>query len=373
MRIGIFSLIGWDFLQQRPHRFAQGLAALGHEVYYVEPAPTSRRWPVTASLHWIRSGRSRQIAPGLLRFPGLVIAPRRDQAAFLYFNRFLEPWMTLHVRRLQLDFAIVSAVEYAPVVFTLGLPFAYDHLDDTQFMEHVLTDLFVEQMEALKSRSEFNIYIQQVAAERDPKGVFVPNGADPDEFFPIEAPKLFDAVVLSNIAKWFDMDSILDSTKNILLIGPMDIDRGDNRERFVAAKRANLAWIPQVEKQIANVWLSRAKVGLVPFKRDHPVVGYAMPIKILEYFLAGLPVVTYRNEGISHMYGDMVTYYARDGSDPPLDEAIELAQQKKRDYRRFALDFNWEGIVDQLEHHIRRCVDPPNPRRTNRGSATDSR
>ena len=300
-----------------------------------------------------------------------MIAPRRDQAAFLHLNRLFEPWMIYRLRRLRLDFAIVSAVEYAPVLFRLGVPFAYDHLDDTQFMEHVLTERFVEQMEALKKRSRFNIYIQEVTAERDPKGVFVPNGADPNEFFPIEAPKCFDAVVLSNIAKWFDMDSILDSTKNILLIGPMDIDGGNNQERLVAAKRANLVWIPQVEKQIANVWLSRAKVGLVPFKRDHPVVGYAMPIKILEYFLAGLPVVTYRNEGISHMYGDMVTYYARDGSDPPLDEAIEAAQQKKLDYRRFALDFTWEEIVGQLEHHIGRALDRRKTKRTSRRSTAD--
>jgi glycosyltransferase involved in cell wall biosynthesis len=358
VRIGIISLIDWDFLEQRPQKFAHELAARGHSVYYVEPTPFSHWSPFFTLFHWFQSARTRSVAPGIFAFPGLMIAPRRDQASFLSLNRYFVPWMIRRLRTLRLDFIIVLAVEYAPVLIKLGVPFAYDHVDDTQFMEHVLTEEFVERMEALKARSEFNIYIHELEAARDPKGVFVCNGADPSQFFPIEAPKAFDAISLSNIAKWFDMDSVLESRKKILLVGPMDIGGGNNRERFFAASRPNLIWIPEVDKQVANMWFARAKVGLVLRKPEDPVSQYAMPIKILEYFLAGLPVVTYRNEGITRMYGDMVTYYARDGSDIPLDEAIEVAQTKQRDYRRFALDFNWTDIAGRLERRIWQVVDP---------------
>jgi hypothetical protein len=83
-----------------------------------------------------------------------------------------------------------------------------------------------------------------------------------------------------------------------------------------------------------------------------------MPIKILEYFLAGLPVVTYRNEGIERMYGDMVTYYATDGSDLTLDDAIEAAKGKTdRDYRAFAARYEWSDIVALLEKRIQDAVE----------------
>lgn len=372
MRIGIISLIDWGFLEQRPHKFAYELAARDHTVYYIEPTLVNG-WSLPITLvRWVQSASTRPVAPRIFAFPGLLIAPRRDQASYLHSNRYFAPWMAYRLRRLRLDFIIALAVEYAPVLTKLGVPFAYDHLDDTQFMEHILTDQFVQHMETLRAHSQFNIYIHDAEAARDPKGVFVPNGADPLQFFPVESPKLFDAVVLSNIAKWFDLDSVLESTKSILMIGPMDIDGGNNRERFFAANRPNLTWIPKVDKQVANMWLARGRVGLVPRKQDDPVSQYAMPIKILEYFLAGLPVVTYRNEGITRMYGDMVTYYARDGSDPPLDEAIEAAQQKKLDYRRFALDFTWEEIVGQLEHHIGRALDRRKTKRTSRRSTADT-
>ena len=93
----------------------------------------------------------------------------------------------------------------------------------------------------------------------------------------------------------------------------------------------------------------------MPFDHRHPVLRYAMPIKILEYFLAELPVVTYRNAGITEQYGDLVTYYAGDGSEPlDLDAAIEVAKTKRgaHDYRAFAGRYQWRDLVGELERHI---------------------
>lgn len=355
MRIGIISLIHWEFIHQRPQKFAEELAALGHTVFYIEPSDLTRNR--ATMVRWVmqRVPHFRQVAPRIYALRPVIVPPFRQFALYQKYNRYLVPFVVAQLRRLKLDFLVILAPEYAPVARALGIPYAWDHVDDTQFMEHVDTDLFVAQMEELRAGSAFNIYIQAAEAKRDPKGVYIANGVDSDQFFKLEAPKLFDAVVLSNIAKWFDMDSVLASERHILLIGPMDVDMGDNRARFLAAKRPNLLWIPQVDKEVANLWLSRAEVGLVPFKHQHPVVRYAMPIKILEYFLAGLPVVTYRNPGIEHQYGDMVTFYAGDGSEPlDLDAAIDVARLKRDayDYRAFAERFQWRDLVAELERHI---------------------
>lgn len=357
-KIGIISLIAWNFIHQRPHKFAEELASLGHTILYVEPSDFTVSRAATVKALRQRVPNFRMVAPNIYALRPVIYPPFRHHVSQLRRNRWLAPLVASQLRRLQLDFLIVLAPEYAPVVQLLGIPFAYDHVDDTQFMEHIDTERFVADMAILQRYSAFNIYIQESAAARDPKGIFVPNGVDLDQFRPIDTPKFFDGVVLSNIAKWFDMDGILASHKQLLLIGPMDIDGGNNRQRFFEASRPNLAWIPQIDKQTANPWLSRAEVGLVPFDYRHPVLHYAMPIKILEYFLVGLPVVTYRNEGIAEQYGDMVTFYASDGSDLPLDEAIEMAKTKKDafDYRGFAARFQWRDIVAELEYNIRRVL-----------------
>lgn len=357
-RIGIISLIAWDFIHQRPQKFAEELAACGHTVIYVEPSDFTVGHAATVRALRQRVPNFRRVAPNIYATRPVLYPPFRQFAEQQRRNRWLEPLVTSQLRRLRLDFVLVLAPEYAPVVRALGVPFAYDHVDDTQFMEHIDTERFVAAMQYLQCHSAFNVYIQEAAARRDSKGVFLPNGVDTEQFFPLDAPQAFDGVVLSNIARWFDMGSVLGSRKHLLLIGPMDLDGGDNRARFFRANKPNLAWIPQIDKQTANPWLSRAAVGLVPFDYRHPVVQYAMPIKILEYFLAGLPVVTYRNEGIAQQYGDMVTFYAADGSDLPLDEAIEVAKTKRGafDYRAFAERFQWRDIVADLDGRIRAAI-----------------
>lgn len=355
MRIGIISLIGWRFLHQRPQKFAEELVALGHTVYYIEPSDFTQGRGTTLRGLRQRIPHLRQLTPRLGIVRPVIYPPFREHSGRQWRNRWLVPLITSQLRRLKLDFLLVLAPEYAPVVRQLGLPFAYDHVDDTQFMDHVDAARFLDGMHWLTAHSAFNVYIQERAASDDPKGLFIANGVDVEQFRPLPTPKVFDAVVLSNIAKWFDMDSILAARSNILMIGPMDIGGGDNRERFFAAARPNLAWIPEVDKQTANHWLSRAEVGLVPFDYRHPVLNYAMPLKILEYFLADLPVVTYRNAGITRQYGDMVTYYAGDGSEPlDLDAAIAVAKAKRgaHDYRAFASRYQWRDLVAELERRI---------------------
>lgn len=355
VRIGIASLIAWDFLHQRPQKFAEELASLGHTLFYIEPTDFTLGRHVLARSLAQRVPAFRQVGDRVYALRPTIYPPFKQHTNQESHNRWLAPLVTSQLRRLKLDFLLVLAPEYAPVAQALGIPYAYDHVDDTQFMEHIDTARYVADMEQLQRGSAFNVYIQGSEAACDPKGAYVPNGVDTEQFFPIDAPQHFDGVVLSNIAKWFDIDAVLASSKQLLLIGPMDIDGGSNRERFFANARPNVAWIPQVDKQVANQWLSRARVGLVPFQYQHPVLHYAMPIKILEYFLAGLPVVTYRNQGIAEQYGDMVTFFASDGSDLPLDDAIEVACKKHDayDYRAFANQFQWRDIVVRLEERIR--------------------
>jgi len=358
MRIAIFSFIPWDFLKQRTHAMAVELTRMGHDIYYFEPFMFSRR-PDRFLSEAIKSVRIRESGEHKIH---VLSSPyfwsKKRYSRYFSLNKVLSGRIVRLIRRHNIDFIIVLDPEYALPVISSGVPHAYDHLDDTQYMEGVPTERYIENMNRLKETGAFTIYIQKLEAEKDPKGLFVPNGCYPDEFFPIECTKKFDAVFLGNILSWCDLDSILASEKEILIIGPMDWDKGNNLQKYLKAGRENIYYIPEIPKNIANLWLNAARVGLVAFKEDHPVVQYAMPVKILEYFLCNLPVVTYRNAGIEHQYGDLVTYYSSTGNGPSLDKAIEAALRREdgHEYRKFAEQYAWPSIVKQLEGKILEAI-----------------
>ncbi len=358
MRIAIFSLIEWRFLKQRPQVFATELAKLGHEVYYWEPFAFNRQ-PHRLLWEALKSTRIRESGERNIR---LISSPyfwsARKYGKYFFMNRVLSKRIVRLLRNLEIDFAIVLDSEYALPVIESGVPHAFDHLDKTEYMEHVPTERFVRNMNRLEQTGAFNIYIHKEEAEEDPKGLYVTNGCYPQEFYPVDCPKKFDAVVIGSIAKWCDMASILESEKEILIVGPMDVDSGDNYEKFRGAAKSNLYYIPKVDKQVLNLWINSSCVGLVPFKEDDPVAQYAMPLKILEYFLCNVPVVSFRCGGIEYQYGDRLTYYSRQGNGPSLDKAIEIARRRSGefDYRGFATQYAWPALVKRLEGRIAEVV-----------------
>lgn len=350
------SLIPWEFLKQRPHKFAEELAKRGHSIYYFEPCaslPTRAHILVNA----IRSQKApARVVPGIWRIGPLLVPPFKRYTSLLKHNRWLSLLGARAMRKLNLDFAIVLSTEYLTAVRRAGVRYAFDHIDDTHFMDHICTERFQKDMAVLKQWSAFNIYIQEGAARSDSKGVCITNGVDLKEFFPIARKKVFDGVSLSIMSSWFDIESVLESKKQLLLIGPIDVAGGHNRQALVEAGRPNVLWMPQIDKDVANQWLAAARTGLVVRRADHPAVNYMMPVKIMEYFAAGLPVVTYHNQAIEDLYGDMVTFYGRADGDRTLDEAIDVALGTKHDLRGFASRFQWSDLVSKLDGLIEDAV-----------------
>jgi hypothetical protein len=359
MRIAIFSLIPWDFLKQRPQALATEMANLGHDVYYLEPFMFNR-CPGCLLREARKSTRPRPTAhPRVRLFSSPFFWSTKKYAGYFRLNGLLSRRIARFLRKSKIDFVIVQDAGYVDALIATGIPFAYDHVDDMQHMDTVPSEYYLEKMAKIKEASAFNIYTQPRHAEEDGKGLCIPNGCYPEEFFPVDARKDFDAVFIGCLAHWCDMDSILRSSKRILLIGPMDIvDEGDNFRKYLNARKNNIYYVPMISKDVANLWVNSARVGLVPFKEDHPVVQYAMPVKILEYFLCELPVVTFRNAGIERQYGDRVVYYSSTGSGRSLDEAIDLALRAgpRREHREFAERYAWPRLIEKLAEKISRSA-----------------
>lgn len=324
---------------------------MGHDVYFFEPPKASRSLYVLLT-QISAAKRKKKLDANLSLIEPAFSPSNKGDVSIKVINKILVRLTAGLLGSLKLDFIIVNNPNFFPILKSIKTPFAYDHIDDTHLFSNMDREATYSKIAALMDLSVFNIYIHPIAAARDPKGFFLPNGVDLNEYRPIKAEKLFDAVALSNIAEWFDLDSILDSTKRILLVGPMDLDSSGNLERYLKSEKTNILWTPEVPKQIANLWVNRAEVGLVPFNEDHPVVSYAMPLKIIEYFACNIPVVTFKNEGIEELFGEYVTFYSREFG-PDLDTAIDIAKQTSSNLRALAKAYAWSKIARQLDEKIR--------------------
>lgn len=355
-RIGLIAANNWSHMFQRSQAFAAELARLGHTVFYFEsPFSGCCRFGKCARL--AGAFRLRQVSPGILVLCPPFFSPLEIHRRRLWMNRALTPIMRGLFSRLQLTLLIVQNPGFAEPVLSSRIPFVYDKVDDTHLFDGVLQDIALKQTRKLQESSLFNFYLTPSHAKADPKGVSVPNGIYQDELYPVEIEKSFDGVTLSSIASWVDLDGLLEAKSRTVLIGPMISEAAAKQyQRYLERGGCTCLWIPRVEKPMANLWLNVSRVGLVPFRQDHPVTQYAVPMKILEYFLCDLPVVTYWNPSIEELFGPLVTFYGRGREVESLDETIQIAVHQQHEYRKFACEYAWGPIVEKFERQISKVL-----------------
>lgn len=355
-RIGLIAANNWNHMFQRSQAFATELARMGHTVFYIE-------WWLTGCCRFTKLARlakafrPRQVSPGIFVLYPPLFFPFEIHRRYLWMNHVLTPIIRALFSRLRLTMLIVQNPGFAEPVLSSKIPFVYDKVDDNHLFDGVQRERVLGQSRKLQEASLFNCYIAPGPAKADPKGVFVPNGVYPDELFPVSIGKSFDGVTLTTIAPWVDLDAVLEAKSRTVLIGPMLNNAVAEQYRLYLERGGRTClWIPRVEKPMAKLWLNASHVGLVPFREDHPVTQYAVPMKILEYFLCNLPVVTSWNPSIEELFGPLVTFYGQGRESKSLDEAIQVAMCQQHDYREFACEFAWGPIVEKLERRISKAL-----------------
>lgn len=362
MRIGIFSLIGWSFLDQRPQVLAKKVAEWGHSAVYIEPFDKFDFWddksPHPFSKYETMCWKERVIKEGLSVATVMSIPPHKRFLDIQEKNNEYKKQNIAFIKKLNLDLAIVVDPQYAEWCELANIPFIYDHVDDTHHMHHVIKDVFWNAQIYAEQKSLTNVYIQPRVAQRN-DGLYVPNGFSPADFKLVDNPiKKFDSGVLSCIADWFDMESIMQSKKNLLLIGPMEPSEQDYYQTRRHSQDVRVNWLPRMSRRMGGLWLQQCATGMVPFRQDHKVIDYVMPLKIVEYFYLGLPAVCYVNKCIFDEFGDeAVSFYSPTGwlGYPSLDKAIERAQNcdwPRSRIQRLAANFEWDKVLLPLKNYI---------------------
>ena len=102
-------------------------------------------------------------------------------------------------------------------------------------------------------------------------------------------------------------------------------------------------------------------MGIIPFKEDHGIVDYVMPLKIVEYFNLGIPCVSYVNKGIVDEFGEEgVFFYSPNNwlGYSKLDDAIDLAingmsPDLSKSLRDKTKHYDWDNLFAPLGDFIK--------------------
>lgn len=361
MRIGVFSVISWTFLDQRPQVFAKKFAEWGHEVVYIEPFNKFKAWQSDFDHPWkeyeSHCWSLRFIQPNIKATMLLQISAHNRVRELFYKNDEYRERNINYLKSLNLDLAIVIEPHWGEILDSLEIPYIYDHVDDTHHMGHVEKELWYNNQVYCEKHSIAPLHIQPNIARRH-GGIYVPNGIDVFQLnFPHATTKDFDAGCLSAIADWFDIESVLKSKKKILLIGPMELSIKNAYFEYRKQGGTNVTWIPRVSRTVGSHWLTRCKTAIIPFKDDHGIVDYVMPLKLVEYLYLGLPSISYLNKGIEEEFEQHVSFYSSLGwlGLPNLDEAIEqsIATPPPQDkLHSLAKKFTWDNVFIPLRNLI---------------------
>jgi len=181
---------------------------------------------------------------------------------------------------------------------------------------------------------------------------YVPNGVDvkhfkknykiPIEYQDIKSPRI---IYLGGIYEWFNTGLLKYiasklANYNFILIGPSGIDLSD-------LKRYKNIFLLGIKKyNEIPAYLQYADVGIIPFKNSQ-LTRSVSPIKMFEYFAAGLPVVSTRIEEAESL--NPPAYF----TDEPAEFVKNLKEsfregKNKKEYFEFATNNSWDSRLSNI-------------------------
>ncbi len=363
----LFSIIEWTALTQRPHHFAEGLAARGHRVFWVD---VQLRQPERVG----PDNLVRELKPNLfhVQLPALA-----GEVYRLEWRPDILDAMVACFDFLRADYGITAACQlvnfprWEPLVTRLRRryqwPMVYDCLDDQQaFAKLQGHDLGESEKTLLESSSKVlvsgQVLFQAVRPVRE-DAILIPNGTDFELFHRTEACGLLDHLprpvigFFGAFSEWLDldwMDAAADHFPNwsFVYIGREGFTKPasvQHWKRFCI--RPNVHVFPQVPLEKLAQYLAQMDVCTMPFL-DIPVARSMNAVKIYEYLSAGKPVVAAslpETEPLKNL-GLIATYTTIESSFQLLKEAVEGVASNETLAARFefAARNTWAHRLDAL-------------------------
>jgi glycosyltransferase involved in cell wall biosynthesis len=309
----LLAVVDWNFLKQRAHHLAAGLAEAGNRVLYVENTGVRELRPadlprLISRLRTAIAGAGHKTdplpanlevySPLILPFPYLCPAVNYN---FRQLRKAVDSFLERH--SLKPSETILMSYLATPLVLQLAeaLPWykvVYDAVSDPKFVEPRLAPFercFLQRADVTLFAS-VTLLEQYKAETRNPvlfRDGFSTRLLDvkaeiPPEILKLPRPRF---LYLGGINRKFWIEAVEALAKSmpdasIILIGPVDSNE------VTIPRLANIHCFQPVKRydDLAG-YLQAADVGLIPYRPD-PYAGRMHPAKLNEYLVFGLPVVT---------------------------------------------------------------------------------
>lgn len=349
----------WHGILQRSQQLARGLAKLGHRCIYLNPH-LGREFPETYPFSRRR-----------------VVSQLEERIIELHVHLALEP--VFHHRCLlpsevaalaeslrQLLTTIESRSQILVLSFPLWLgvacqlrdelhaPIIYDCHDLLRGFEGISADL-LEAEENLLETADMNVFsaawlereCNRGLPSRNAKSIIIRNAANSQDFDGIPqisstAPSPVTIGYIGSLNSWFDLEALTAAARahpewRFLLVGPA----AESFPREALRMYQNVSLIGEVPHGDLPQWMARFTVATIPFIVQ-PLTRATNPIKMYEYFAAGLPVVS-SPLGEVERYAELI-YTARTPAEFVRQLEIAAAENdpaKRLARRRIAQKESW--------------------------------
>ena len=177
----------------------------------------------------------------------------------------------------------------------------------------------------------------------------------------------YDLIYSGNFSKWKGVDYLIEAlaeVKNSLprfksvLIGTTNKDR-EYYESLIscAGIQDNVELLDRVPHKKIAEYIVQSRIGVLPNSYDGDGLLFTSPLKLYEYFGAGMKVVSSRLPPIESSFPEKLIYWAAPEDASSLAEAIIRAyfdtNHKPEDMQAFAKEYTWskraENFVSFLE------------------------
>lgn len=184
---------------------------------------------------------------------------------------------------------------------------------------------------------------------------YVPNGVDvehfskkrdlPKEYELIKRPRI---IYVGAIANWFDcklMDDVMKKLPNynFIFIGPISININKLKENL------NCFFLGPRSYDSIPAYMQHADVGIIPFKVDS-LTQSVSPIKMFEYFAAGIPVVATSMKEAESMKPP--AYFSKSIDEFSNNIVLANMKNRKEDYKLFAYNNSWRARFNIIKDII---------------------
>lgn len=353
MKILYFSTVNWNWIKQRPHFIAEGLADRNIEVEYISLTPILKQ-----------NIKKHKIKGKLLKINDKYVLPFASKNKYVqmlnkhYIERVLNQKYDVIILTHPFQYNYISkALKYSPkIIYDCmdNMPYFYNEKLKQEVIEEEKklcekANAIITSSNYLKERiiREYGISISKVTVIKNAVDQsFISSATEKVE---LEHPNM---IYIGTIGKWFDYETInkfaaSNPEYTIYLIGPVD----NECRNKVNSLNANIKLLGAIEHKKIKSYIIAGDIMLIPFKNNELIRGVD-PVKMYEYLALNKPVISsYWNELSIYKQNSLVYFYNTvqefKEQEKITSKATETITNKLSENKKFIYQNNWNIRIDE--------------------------